>query len=52
MFDDEDVDKANWLHEHGLMVELSITELAKRLYDKRQHDKNTDVESFLSSDRE
>lgn len=52
MFDDEDLDKANWLHEHGMCVDMNMTQLAKRLYEQRQHDKSEDVKPLLPSDRE
>ena len=52
MCDDEDVDRANWLHEHGLCVTYNLTELAKRLYEQRQHDTSKDVESLVYGNRE
>ena len=52
MFEDEDLDKANWLHEHGMCVELNMIELAKRIYEQRQHNQDTDAKSLLSGDRE
>ena len=51
-YDDEDLDKANWLHEHGMRVDLNMIELAKRLYEQRQHDTNKDVKPLVSGDRE
>jgi len=51
-YDDEDVDKANWLHEHGMCVDFNMIDLAKRLYEQRQHDTGENVKPFLSGDRE
>ena len=51
-YEDEDLDKANWLHEHGMRVDLNMIELAKRLYEHRQHNQDTDVKPLLSGDRE
>jgi hypothetical protein len=53
MFEDEDLDKANWLHEHGMCVYLNMTELAKRLYEQRksQSDTSKDVKPLVPSDR-
>ena len=54
MFDDEDLDKANWLHEHGMCVHLNMTELAERLYEQRrpQSDTSKTVKPLVSGDRE
>lgn len=51
-YDDEDLDKANWLHEHGMCVQFNMIDLAKRLYEQRQHDTNKDVKPLVSGDRE
>ena len=54
MFEDEDLDKANWLHEHGMCVEFNMIDLAKRLYEQRkpQSDTSKNVKSLVPSDRE
>ena len=51
-FEDQDVDKANWLHEHGMCVHMNMIDLAKRLYADRQNDKSEVVKPFLHGDRE
>jgi hypothetical protein len=53
-YDDEDLNRANWLHEHGMCVDLNMIELAERIYEQRkeQHDKGGINKPFLHGDRE
>lgn len=52
-YEDDDLDRANWLHGHGMCLEYNMIELAKRIYAKRQSEHNTgeNAEPLVSGDR-
>lgn len=50
MFEDADYEKAIQLQEMGNFLELTLDELAKRIYANRQHDTCTNVESLVHGD--
>ena len=47
MFEDADYEKAIQLQEMGNFLELTLDELANRIYANRQHNQNKDAQSQL-----
>ena len=51
MYEDADYEKAIMLHEMDEFLELSLDELAKRIYERRQHNTSEDDQSLVHGDK-